>query len=364
MKKILILLTILLLVGCQKSVIKIGFIGDLSSERSQLAVDGRNAAQLYIQLLNDEEGINGHQLELVIKDDAGDVDIATKRHDEFVSEGVKFIIGHMTSDMAQPVILAKEKNLLFVSPSMSTDLLTGLDDNFIRTSPVNSRQAIILNEYCQKNELDDIVIVFDIRNEEYTKNLHDYFKWIYEQDGYLISGSIPFDSQLDEMDDISDQIIDLNPETVFMISQASSTAYLSQKLKLFNTDVNLISVSWSMTNDLIKNGGNAVEDCIFVGIYKPESNSEAYNKFYTDFTQRYDYEPSFISSITTDSMVVLSEALKNSPTLQIEDVKEALINQKYTALQEVFVIDGYGDSTKQYMLYQLKNGKFEPMRGW
>ncbi len=364
MKRLLVIFIALLLVGCQKEVIKIGFIGDLSSEHSQLAIDSRNAALLYINTLNDKGGINGQLLELIVKDDAGNIDIAVIKHNEFIAEGVQFIIGHMTSDMTQAVRLAKDKPILFISPSMGTDLLTGINDNFIRTSALNNSQAITLNDYCVKNELDDIVIVYDTSNEEYTKNLHDYFKKIYEESGYVLSSSIPFNSQIDHKNDVSEQLIELNPDTVFMISPASCTAYLSQKLKISNKEVSLISVAWSMTNDLIDKGGNAVEDCMFVGIYKPESDSDAYTKFLTDFKSRYDYEPSFIAFITIDSMIVLSEALKNSPTLEIEDVKDTLINQKYTALQEEFIIDGYGDSTKQYMLYQLNNGKFVPMRGW
>ena len=45
--------------ACQKAPIKVGFIGDLSSKNAQLAIDGRNAVEYYVNELNDHGGING-----------------------------------------------------------------------------------------------------------------------------------------------------------------------------------------------------------------------------------------------------------------------------------------------------------------
>ena len=77
---------------------------DLSSKSSQLGVDARNAAQLYINEVNDTGGINGHPVELVVKDDGSDKNKAVLAHNDFNDEGVNYVIGHLTSDMAQTII--------------------------------------------------------------------------------------------------------------------------------------------------------------------------------------------------------------------------------------------------------------------
>jgi len=352
------------MIGCQQEVIKIGFIGDLSSERSQLAVDARNATQLYISNLNEEGGINGRKIELIIKDDGSDINVAKMKYQEFIDEDVEYIIGHMTSDMALPIIDAAELPLLFISPSISTDKMTGLDDNFIRTSPVNSQQAVILKDYCHKNNINNIVITYDSNNEEYTKNLHDYFKEIYETDGYKVNKTVIFDSLTDDLDVVSKTIIEAEPDAVFMISQATSTAFISQSLKRHNPDVELLSVSWSMTQDLITHGGTAVEGCKFIGIYRPDTTSEAYNTFADYYSQVYGNQPTFIAAITTDALIALTEALAKTNAISIEETKAALLDSKIKGLQEDFTIDSFGDNNKRYMLYELINGEFVPIRGW
>lgn len=364
MKKLIIILLAVMLMSCQQENLKIGYVADISSKRSQLGVDARNAVQLYIKELNDSGGINGRQVDLIVKDDASDPETAKKTHQEFMEEGVSFVIGHLTSDMAPYVLEAQNENLLFLSPSMSTDTLSGLDDYVIRTSPVNKRQALYMADYSVKQSYEDVVVVYDTSNAEYTENLANYYKEEYESLGFDLNGMVAFNSNDADYDTIAQEIITYKPQTVFMIAQASDTAFIMQKLDMLDHDINLMSVSWSMTRDLIDNGGLAVEGAVFIGIYFPEEEPERLSIFKEKFRNSYNYEPTFISVLAYDAIDVLVQGLINSDSLTVKDVKKALINQEYQGLQESFMIDANGDNTKKYMLYELNNGEFIPKREW
>ena len=364
MKKIIFLiLLIFLLLGCEKEPIKLGFIADISTKQSQLGVDARNSVELYINKINLEGGINGRKIELVIKDDGSDSDMASEAHKAFKEEGVNFVVGHLTSDMSEAVLKSQGEDLMFLSPSMSTDTLSENDDFFIRTSPINSRQGKIMSDYCHMNSINDIVVIYDTSNEEYTKNLMDYFRDFYENDKFKLKAIIPFNSKKDNLEDVANQVTQLDPSTVFMISQANDTAFLTQTVKRTH-DIQLLSVSWSMTHEIIESGGSAVEGGLFIGIYVPEENTESYNKFYEEYTEKYNYPPSFISAITYDVMVILEEGLKNSKDMTPQSVKEAIVERDFNGLQESFRIDEYGDNDKRYLIYELQDGHFIPLREW
>ncbi|MCH4890890.1 amino acid ABC transporter substrate-binding protein [Acidaminobacter sp. JC074] len=362
-KTIIIILLAVFLVACEKEPIKIGFIADISTKQSQLGVDARNSAELYIKNINENGGINGRMLELIIKDDGSDQDQAISMHNEFKDEGIQFVIGHLTSDMSDAVLKSQDESLLFLSPSMSTDGMSNLDDYFIRTSPISSRQGKIMSDYCHVKDIDDIIILYDVSNEEYTKNLMDYFISFYENGSYKVRETVAFNSKEDNLQDVVKAIVDLNPTTVFMISQANDTAFITQGIERTH-DIDLLSVSWSMTQDLIQTGGSAVEDGIFIGIYVPETPSDLYNDFVDNYRDTFNYEPSFISAITYDIMVILEEGLKHADELSPQGLKSYIINREYTGLQETFSIDQYGDNDKRYLLYQLRDGEFTPMREW
>lgn len=369
MKKIISLLIILFLIiplaSCKKEAIKIGYIGNLSSKTSQLAIDARNGIEIGVKQINDAGGINGSPIQLVIKNDEADPEHAIQMHEAFKEEGVHFVVGHLTSDMASVVTASQGEDLLFISPSMSTDSLSNKDDYFLRTSPINSRQADVLSRYFHKYNINHISVVYDLSNEEYTQNLYDALVTYYEKDGFYIDHVLTYDSRVDDIDSVTENLIGLKAQDIFIISQASDTAYFIQKLKLDNPDIRPYSVSWSMTNDLIINGGSAVENTIFVGIYVPEDISEDYKTFMDLYRENYKVEPTFISVLAYDALLVLVEGIEKSDTLNPKSVKEKIIEiGSFDALRVSFSVDKYGDNDRMYMLYQFRDGEFLPLRDW
>jgi hypothetical protein len=51
--------------------IRIGFAGELAGRNADLGIQGRNGALLAIDLINQQEGIRGRQVDLIIRDDHG-----------------------------------------------------------------------------------------------------------------------------------------------------------------------------------------------------------------------------------------------------------------------------------------------------
>lgn len=360
MKKFILFFMVVLLIGCSTEPIKVGFTGDLTSDNSRLAIDARNAVQLRVRQINDSGGINGHEVTLIIKDDQSDPTVALKVHDEFKAEEVQFVIGHLTSNMAESALISEDETLLFVTPSMSTDILTGFDDYILRTAPVNSSQAIQLNHMFDARGVTDLMIVYDITNATYSeavfKGVEDHFI----ENGHKVIG-IPFNSKEDIVSDFSDSLKDKIGNDVLFITQASDTAFMIQDLKLVNMDLNTYSVSWSMTNDLITKGGKAVEGTIFVGLSTPETLTDNYVQFQNDFKDMFNYEPSFISMLAYDAFDVLLQGLEETKNHTPTDVKEAILEiSEFNGLQETFRLDEMGDSDRLHMLFILEDGQFKP----
>lgn len=368
MKKIILgILSILLMlsVGCTKEDIKIGFIGDLSSKNSQLAIDARNAIEFAIEEVNAKGGIDGKHITLVVKDDQGLPDVALEMHKEFEEENVQFVLGHLTSNMADAMETSQSNKLLFLSPSISSITLSQKDDYIIRTSPILSYQTAIISDYLKSQGVQSITLVYDTDNSTYTQAMADTFEDMYVSDTYVIENSIAFSSRENELSDVVNQILESKSENVFIIAQAMDTAHIMQSLDVKGRKMNGYSVSWSMTNDLIQNGGDAVDSMIFIGLFVPKDVTRRYVDFQASFKDRYNYDPSFISVLAYDAFEALLIGLDGADAMTPDSVKEYLINrEKVVGLQEVFNFDEYGDNDRQFLLYQLTDGQFMPMRNW
>ncbi len=360
---VLFILPLFLLSGCRKKPIEIGFIGDLSSENAQLAIDARNAVEYYVDNLNEDGGINGRQIQLVIKDDESDPETATRRHREFVEEGVKVVIGHMTSSMSNAVLDSADEELLFLSPSMSTSALSARDDYFLRTSPTNDMQSITFVDYALENNVDNLLIVYDEMNANYTEPLAIGIEELYLKNGLNIVESVGFDSRTESTEAVADRLVGVEFDNILILAQATNSAYIIQNLSKTHDDFGTYSVSWSMTNDFITNGGQVVEGTVFIGTYKPEIASEANQNFTRGFFDRFSYEPTFISFLAYDAIDVLCKSIEDLKEIEVESVKDAIIAYgEFDGLNESFEIDEYGDSTRAYMLYRLTDGRFIPIR--
>lgn len=355
------LIVVIFFSACTKEPLKIGMIGSLTSKQSQLSIDARNAIELGVEEVNRSGGINGSAIELVVKDDGASTETALVKHQEFIDEGVHLVIGHMTSNMANAVLHSENDQLLFLSPSMSTEKLSTKDDFFLRTSPLTAYQGHSFMNFIENKDFKHITVIYDTMNRDYSESLALTVKSLGEAYDKMYVELMPFDSNSGNLAEVVDKVNTEDTECVFMISQATDTAYIAQKLYQKQESIMLFTVSWSMTQDLIHNGGKAVEGLYFVGVYHSQSKSEQLKNFERAFQEKYGYTPSFISVMAYDAFYVLVKGLETAESPNPVDVKNNLLKLKeFKGLEESFEMDEYGDCNRSYLIYQLSDGEFVP----
>ncbi|MDD3306709.1 MAG: ABC transporter substrate-binding protein [Acetobacterium sp.] len=135
-----VFLIMVMLTSCAQQPITIGFSAGLTGNASEMGVNGRNGLMIAVAEINAAGGVNGRPVELMIKDDQNNPEIALAVDQELYQDGVSFIIGHMTSNMARLTLpFVNQNNLLMLSPTMSSYELVDQDDHFI--SMVSSNDA-------------------------------------------------------------------------------------------------------------------------------------------------------------------------------------------------------------------------------
>jgi branched-chain amino acid transport system substrate-binding protein len=367
LKKSLILITVLvmvglLLAGCGSSEpILIGFAGELSGERADLGVAGRDGAQLAVDTINQQGGINGRPLKLIVKNDQGNPDTARQVDAELVKEGVVAIIGHMTSGQTAAVWeqMNTAKVVLF-SPTASSSQFTGKADYLFRVTATTDLQgkALARHIYTTRN-VRQITGIYDLGNQAFSEVLWQTIQTEFETLGGKTGQVFTFTSGETDLAALITEVKATNPEAVVFVASAVDTALMVQYSRQQELEAALFSSAWAQTDELLEKGGQAVEGVEIGAVYNSKNPSPVYQDFAERFKARHKVEPTFPSAYGYESVLVLADALKRTNG-QAAGLPEALAQVKdLPGIQGAISLDEFGDVQREVYVAVIKEGQYE-----
>jgi|LGOV01.1.fsa_nt_gb branched-chain amino acid transport system substrate-binding protein len=361
MSVIAVLVIISTLCGCsnENETIKIGFIGTLSGPYSNVGVMEMYGTQYAVKTVNEEGGIQGREVELFIRDDEANKEIAISMQNELKDLGCDFIIGHSLSIVAPDIVSnANEKDILLLSPSIGTDSLSNIDDNFIRNVSTVYGEAYQIGNIILEEDLNKIGLIYSLDNyvlTEYhvTGLTQSLMESSFDMDNFVTLGFNTTDeNSINEVKEM------LNDETYdsFLIASSSIDAalfvnYLRHETSSF-ASVHLTSWASSNINDQIDVLGK-----IGLFLYTEFNHSNLdpdYLAFKNEFLDFYGIELEMLSANAYDLSMVLINALKDTKDHSISNIKQIILTKSsFEGINSSFDINEYGDCIKEFYQLQL-----------
>lgn len=351
---------ILLLISCkERESIKIGYISNLTGRHSELGIRGRDGIFMVIKEYNELGGINGRNIELIIKNHQGDKELCLKRTKELVAEGVEVIISPLASSMASSVIQGtKDSNVLIISPTVSTDSLSGIDDNFLRISTVSSYQGISLGKVIEARGEKSTVVVFDGTNREYAL---DVIKGLKD----VTSGSVEslsFNSR-DQIPELLKNLEEKDMDSILFITTGIDAAQIIQNLNKIKDLPSLYGSSWVKVTNITRHGGRIIDGMIITDNFKASFESDRELNFLNRFKKLYSIEPTLPAVYSYEATKLFLDIKTSYPEIYGTDLKEHLLSLKIIkGVSDNFHFDRFGDVQRDISLITIKEGKYEPLR--
>jgi branched-chain amino acid transport system substrate-binding protein len=356
-----LVLLVFLLPGCQeKEPYKLGFVAGLSGKVADLGVAGRNGAQLAVEGYNAAGGLEGRQIELVIRDDEQNAATARKVAGELIAQNIELIIGPMTSSMAMamlPQINASQTILL--SPTVTTTALTGKDDNFLRVLADTSSYAINSARYqYEMLGLRTVSAIYDSGNAAYTESWLDDFQRTFTNLGGQILEVRPFRSGPNTVFlPMVKELLATGADSLLIISNAVDSALICQQIYKLAPGQIVAMSEWASTERFVELAGPAAEGVIVSQFLDRTNPSERYLQFLDQYRRRFQQEPGFAGLAGYDAARVALKALEIRGAGQ--SLKQTIIAQKsFQGAQQRLTFDRFGDADRNSFVAQVHKGLY------
>ena len=178
--------------------IRIGILGPLSTN------DGspmQNAAMMAVEEINRSGGINGRQLELILRDDYGNADSAIRAAGELSASDAVAVIGSVYSSITltvAPIFNNPDNPVLQISPSSSSPAVSGAGPYTFRICPTDLAHGGALARFARERlNLSRAAVIY--QNDEYGRGMRRAFLEEFTRlggavlsvDPYLQSAGVP-----------------------------------------------------------------------------------------------------------------------------------------------------------------------------
>lgn len=360
-RSIVLFAAVLLLSACSEPTenIKLGFIGGISGRVADLGIAGRDGVILAVEQTNAKGGINGRAIELIIRDDKQNTDIAINHTNALLDQQVAAILGPMTSSIAMAISpITNRSGVVLMGISTTTNQLSGKDDYFCRPVGATVYHAGRSADYLTSIGQHKFNIAIDTNNAAYTRSWQQDFADALEEDSGQVLQVVEFSSKKDtDFTQIARQLLQGQPDGIAIAANSVDAALLATQIRNLNKDVTLVGSEWSATERLIELGGSAVDGMITAQYFDRDDQSPGYLEFRNQYINRFANEPGFASVLAYNAANIVISSLEQQR--EDENLKHTILRLKtFPGIQDEVKINPYCDSESRNFLTEIKNGRF------
>jgi branched-chain amino acid transport system substrate-binding protein len=183
----LVLATVLPACSPAATTIKIGLQGPMTGDYAYEGLGFEKAVKLLVDKTNENGGLLGKQIELIVEDDKGDPKESALVADRLKAQGVVAVIGAYNSTATEPASeIYDEAGILHITPSSTaTRLTTKGFQRFFRVCFLDDRQGLFAAKYmAQILGAKNVGVLHD--NSTYAKGLAEWTQKYLEEQGVAV----------------------------------------------------------------------------------------------------------------------------------------------------------------------------------
>ena len=354
---------------------KIGGIGPVTGGAAIYGTAVKNAAQLAVDEINADGGINGYQIEFNFQDDEHDAEKSVNAYNTLKDWGMQMLVGTTTT---APCIAVAGKtasdNLFQITPSASApSVLSSGNGNIFQVCFTDPNQGIASAQYIAENKLaKKIGIIYD-SSDVYSSGIEEKFEaeakdkglQIVSKAAFTADSKTDFGTQLQKAKDAGADLLFLPiyyQEASIILKQADTMGY---KPKFFGVD----GMDGILTVENFDT--KLAEDVMLLTPFAADAKDKTVQNFVKTYKEKYKDTPNQFAADSYDAVYALKAAIEESKAttdMSASDMCDALKGamtkikmQGLTGGKDGLTWNESGEVTKSPKAVIIKNGAYKAM---
>ena len=320
---------------------KIGGIGPVTGAAAVYGLAVKNGAQIAVDEINADGGINGYQIEFNFQDDEHDAEKSVNAYNTLKDWGMQVLMGTVTS---APCVAVADKtnadNMFQITPSGSS-VECAQNPNVFRVCFSDPDQGAASATYIAENKLADKIAVIYDSSDVYSSGIYEKFAAeaanqgleIVDAEAFTADSNKDFSTQLQKAKDAGADLVFLPiyyTEASLILKQADTMGYAP---KFFGCD--------GMDGILqVENFDTKLaEGLMLLTPFAADAQDELTQKFVTSYKENYGETPIQFAADAYDAIYAIKAAMEEAditPDTSVSDtcdkMKEAMLKIKVNGL--------------------------------
>ena len=209
----------------------IGVITSLTGRYAEFGKQHQAGFAVALQEINDNGGVNGQQIELVLRDDTSDVNAALSAA-ESLSRDVPIVLGAYSSSITNPLAqFFSRQGFPFLVFTSSEDAITnpGSEWTFRLNQPASAYATVLFDIFDQLNSAQDAglsTVALIHGNGPFESSVADAVVRLSEERGFELTEQESYDRGVTDFRPILNRFAADAPDIVFMVSYAEDSVGL------------------------------------------------------------------------------------------------------------------------------------------
>ena len=322
-------------------VFKIGGIGPVTGAAAVYGLAVKNGAQIAVDEINADGGINGYQIEFNFQDDEHDAEKSVNAYNTLKDWGMQVLMGTVTS---APCVAVADKtnadNMFQITPSGSS-VECAQNPNVFRVCFSDPDQGAASATYIAENKLAEKIAVIYDSSDVYSSGIYEKFAAeaanqgleIVDAEAFTADSNKDFSTQLQKAKDAGADLVFLPiyyTEASLILKQADTMGYAP---KFFGCD--------GMDGILqVENFDTKLaEGLMLLTPFAADAQDELTQKFVTSYKENYGETPIQFAADAYDASYAIKAAMEEAditPETSVSDtcdkMKEAMLKIKVNGL--------------------------------
>lgn len=321
----------------------------------------KKAVELGVEQINDQGGIKGRPIELIIGDSKGMPKESATLAQKFTSDPrIVAQLGDFTStcSLAAQPIYHKAEMVQLTPTSTHPDFAPGSPYSFSVAGRQTEEGPFMARFAIETLNAKRIAFLY-INNDWGLAMRENFMKTADELEAEIVADEAYFDGTTD-FTAILTKFRALKPDLLYLTSMYNDGAMISkQRQKLGWNDVAVMGAGSLYSPKFLELGGDSVEHVYTSCVFFPEEPRPEVQKFVKGFEAAYEQTPNVFAAVAYDCINLLAHAIQQAGTDR-QAIRDALAQVKdFPGVTGKITFSDDGDVVKEYRKMIVEDGKFQ-----